>query len=151
MYKLRKDKTKLIMQWKLKAGKKHYFHVFLWEDQESFDQNVLGTEKNECIGCCNLAPTIISFKDNKEAIIRPKLGEIHFIKDEWNLEIVAHELCHGLIQRLRMIEPRVSDVVEQIDESEEIICHEFGKWVYKVYNSLWESNPNLKWSKKEGN
>jgi len=141
-YKLRKDGAKLLAKWKLKAGKKHYFHVLLWEDQESFDQNTIDNIPHESSGCINLAPTIIKFSDgNEEEIIKPKLGEVHFIKNKWTMEIVAHELCHALIHRIRMILPSANEIMEQDDDSEEIICYEFGRWAEQIYRSLWEVNP----------
>jgi hypothetical protein len=142
-----KDESNLIAKWKLKSKGKFYFHVFLWADQESFDQNTLDNTIGQSAGCCNLAPTIIKiFEDgSEEEIIWPKLGEIHFIKGKWSLEIVAHELCHALIQRIRMILPTANDIIEQIGDSEETICYEFGEWIEQIYCLLWKvDNPKLK-------
>jgi hypothetical protein len=137
-YKRLKDESKTVGKWKLKAGKKHYFHVFLWEDPESFAQNTTDTDKKTG-GCVNLVPSIIEIEgDSKKEIVRPKLGEVHFIKDRWDMEIVAHELCHALIHRIRMIRPDATQVVEQEGDSEETICYEFGKWVDQIYRVLWE-------------
>jgi len=150
VYKHRKDESNLIAKWKLKAGKKHYFHVFLWADQQSFDENTLGNKPGQSRGCVNLAPSIISFKNEVEReIIRPKLGEVHFIKDKWDLEVVAHELCHALIQRIRMINPSAKQIVNQDEDNEEDICYEFGAWVDEIYHLLWSENPNMNWTKNK--
>lgn len=149
-YKRLKDETGLVCQWTMKAGKRFYFHIYLWKDQQSFDKNTCDNNIGESAGCVNLSPTIIEITKNSEReIIRPKLGEVHFIKDRWNLEIVAHELCHALIHRIRMISPKANQIVEQEGDSEETICYEFGEWVDKIYRNLWEKNPSKKWIKQE--
>lgn len=150
-YKRIKDESNLIAKWKLKSTGKFYFHVFLWADQESFDKNTNGNKPYMSAGCVNLAPTIIEITKNSEReFVRPKLGEIHFIKNKWNIEIVAHELCHALIHRIRMIKPTVKQIIEQEGDSEEMICYEFGEWVNAIYNLLWNENPNKKWIKRKG-
>jgi len=138
-YKRIKDESNLIAKRKLMAGKKYYFHVFLWADQESFDANTLDNSPKQSSGCVNLAPSIIEVSESGEReIIRPKLGEVHFIQDKWDLEIVAHELCHALIQRIRMISPSAVQIVEQEGNAEEDICYEFGRWIDQIYRLLWE-------------
>lgn len=142
-YKLRKDETKLVAKWKVKSSAlPYYFHVFLWEDRESYLQNTVGSERS--LGCVNLAPWLelnagASFRKH----VRPKLGEIHFIKDVWNMNIVAHELCHAIIHRIRTIGPSMSDVVNQVGGSEEEVCYEFGRWMDCLYRSLWDVNPPI--------
>lgn len=143
-----KDETKLIVKWKLKTGKSYYFHVFLWEDQDSFDANTCDNKPNEAAACVNLAPTVIEVfakEENDKIIIRPKLGEIHFIKDKWNMEVVAHELCHAFIHRIRQLNNKGQDVIEQIENVEESVCYEFGQWAHTIYNLLWKENPSKKW------
>ena len=137
-----KDESKLIAKWKIKAGRKYYFHVFLWEDQEAFDQNTKDTKPNTYIACVNLSPTIIEIlPDSEREFVRPKLGEVHFIKGKWDMEIVAHELCHALIQRIRMIGPYITNIVEQVATTEEDLCYEYGMWVGDTYRQLWEADP----------
>lgn len=146
-YKRFKDESDLIAKFKINAERGYYFHVFLWASQNSFDVNTCNNAPGEAAGCCNLAPSILMIgSDGSEVeIIRKKLGEVHFIKGKWTLEIVAHELCHALIQRLRMIEPSAEKVIEQTGDSEEIICYEFGRWVDSVYRLLWKHDaPNQK-------
>jgi len=145
MYKRIKDETHLITKYKLKAGDKHYFNVFLWENQAAFDKNTLDNIPKKSLGCVNMAPSIIEFdKGNEREIIRPKLGEIHFISGKWTTEIVAHELTHALMQRLRMIEPKSNDVIEQNGDSEETIAYEFGRWFDQIYRKLWEDDTDRK-------
>ena len=138
-----KDESKLIAKYRIKAGKSHYFHVFLWDSQDSFDANTFDNIKGQSAGCVNL--TSWSYKISKEGIeekrVPPKLGEVHFISGKWTTEIVAHELCHALIHRLRTINPTANDVLWQEKDSEETICYEFGGWMEQIYRLLWEDDP----------
>ena len=145
-YKRTKDKANLVVQWKLKSSRKpFYFHVFLWKTQEAFDKNTLDNNPGEALGCANLAPDIICFNTvtkEETQIIRPKLGEIHFIKGKWNMEIVAHELMHAIIHRIRlMAKPTFEEIANQEGDSEEEICWEFGWWVDQIYRLLWDTDP----------
>ena len=136
MIKRIKDESRLVAKWKLSVGKRHYFHVFLWDSRDSFEENTLGNEAGDSFGCVNLCPTAYNVKGGEFSLLdRPKLGEVHFIKGMWTLEIVAHELCHALIHRLRMIPPTPKQVIEQEGDSEEDICYWFGEatdWIYRV-------------------
>ena len=155
-----KDESQLVAKWKLKAGKRHYFHVFLWKNKKAFIQNTLDNEDKCSIACVNLAPTIYEISQiydgtcvnttstyyydigsYERKIIRPKLGEIHFIKDKWGLEIVAHELCHALMHRIRQLKPNFEHIIEQVNGAEESICYEYGQWLEDIYRFLWETNP----------
>jgi len=143
-----KDESKLVAKWRLSVGKRHYFHVFLWDGRDSFEENTLGNEVGDSFGCVNLCPTVYNVKDGDFALVdRPKLGEIHFIKGMWTLEIVAHELCHALIQRLRMIPPTPEQVIEQEGDSEEDVCYWFGEVVDFIYRALWEADQPRTWEK----
>lgn len=152
-YKKFKDESKLIAKWKLNSKRKpHYFHMFLWEDQESFKKNSLDStsDDGEVIGCANLAPTFMKVsKDGEEAeFVYPKLGEVHFVKGTWNMEIVAHELMHAMLHRIRGVgSPSFADLHTQ--DGEEEICYEFGKWVSTIYDLLWEVDPSAKWARVE--
>ena len=148
-----KDESKCVQKWTLriiKPKKYFYFHVFLWENQKSFDENTFGNKPNEAMACVNLAPTIIEIttkgkKSTEREIIRPKLGEIHFIKNNWNTETVAHELFHAFIHRLRSVkDPTAEQIIEQEGTSEEDICYEFGQWFDQLYRELWAINPPKK-------
>lgn len=152
-YRRKKDETNLVAKWKLKVKPNYYFHVFLWKDQKSYFSNtpddVMPNERS--LACAALAPNIIEiYEDGSEKeIIRPKLGELHFIKDKWGLNVVSHELMHAMIHRIRMLHPDFKKVLDQEDDYEEDICYEFGHWVDKIYRKLWEINPSGKWRKRK--
>ena len=153
MYKRIKNEDKLIAKWKLKSAGRFYYHVFLWEDQKSFDENTNDNDPGIAAGCVNFAPLrlLISGDDGRvlKKVIPKKMGEVHFIKGKWDMEIVAHELCHALIGRLRHNATlKICDVIQQNNGAEETICYEFGRWVDQIYRKLWAEDPNVDWKKE---
>lgn len=63
----------------------------------------------------------------------------------WTMEIVAHELCHALIHKLRTSGSLLQMVLEQNPmDAEEAICHEFGWWMEQAWRWLWKVNPDGK-------
>lgn len=139
-----KDKTNLMGSWKVHSNKKHYYEVFLWADQKSFDENTMGNNPGESSGCCNHAPTKLLLNEDNSVFkkIPPiKMGEVHFIKGKWDMEVVAHELCHAMIGRFRNLPPKLCDIVMQNGDAEETLCYEFGKWVDITYRKLWKADP----------
>lgn len=156
MIKLRKDKTRLRKQWKVKSNYacRFYLDVFLWEDRESFVSNTHDTNFNTD-ACWNGMPWIDDLKLGALKV-RPKLGELHFIVDLWNIEIVSHEVGHAIFQRMRVLSPTYTSVCEQtaipekwlgVSTTEELICYELGKWVENIYGKLWLANPSKKWKR----
>jgi len=134
----------------------HYFEVFLWNDIKAMQNEACNASEKVTIAVVNHAPTEITiFEDGVEREdISNKLGEVHFIKDEWDFEVLSHELLHALWQRLRHCDVNADDVVWQksngsdsFEDSslEEIICYEFGRWVQQVAEFLWNNDPNPNW------
>lgn len=110
------------------------------------------------IGCCNKTKALINFnkslvefkfeedgfelqKTEEKEITKPKLGELHFVKSDWNLEIIAHELCHALIHRLRVVNPLYKQMVLNEELNEEDICHEYGMWMIFLYSEFQRLDP----------
>jgi hypothetical protein len=139
-----KDTSRLIARVKIRArGRRHYLFAYLWEDREamlaaaghgdrstqalhvpnsySFDFDNINTWE----GAHNSAP--------------PLLSEVHFVREDWTAEIVAHELCHALLHRLRAVGPPTEILLSQTPmEAEEAVCYEFGEWFDQLYEWLWE-------------
>lgn len=151
----KKDKRELLIQLKTRVGKKHYFHTYLWRSREAMLFNVNGNSEEEPHLCACFCPTDIVFSVGREwdvyIIDRPKIGEVHFVKDLWNLEVVVHELCHVLMHRFKtMAQPNLVLTFGMMNPLEESICYDFGIWVDKIYRALWEVNPNPKWKEVGG-
>jgi len=76
------------------------------------------------------------------------IGEIHFIKDQWNMEHVAHECSHGVFHYIRCL---ISDFPRKLYlnfmECEEEVCYPFGQFVDMAYRWLWKQNPNPRWQR----
>ena len=134
-----KFKEKLIVQIRIMCkDQKHYWHVYLWEDREAYQANISprGCSAN---ACCIMFNTIF-----------PKLGEIHFVKDSWNLQSVIHELGHAMLFRMKRVKhPKVCDILDLHKNDDEIICQELGAWAQAVYSELWSVNPlSNEWIKR---
>ena len=150
-YKRIKDTTNLIERWKIKSIlKPYYFHVYLWKDLKSMKENSLDADTGNIVAIVNLSNSIIEiYKDGTEKkIVSPKLGEIHFVSKLWGVEIIAHEVIHVMIQRLRMLEyPTIQNLINQDktnsgENCEEIICYEVGRWIEEIYYKLLELDYN---------
>ncbi len=140
-----KDKSGLIAQCLMWAnGRENYWQVFLWGNIECFKENTKELSKN-CYGTHQACPQLMDPESGK-ILPTPKMGEIHFIKDHWDLEAVAHELDHAQFQRLRCLCPSYKAIIEQDEmDKEEVITYEFGRWVSEIYNWLWHVNPTNKY------
>jgi len=148
-YKRIKDRKKLVADCRVicTQARPHYFDIYLWEDQESFLKNTIDMDEYTQ-GCCELASVLLD-PESGFSIPPRKLGEVHFIKDKWDEEVVAHELCHALLHRLRELCPSIRSVMKQEKNYEEEICYEFGMWNKQVYRWLWLHNPNTNYERKK--
>lgn len=145
-YKKIKNKTDLIEYWKFNINKQYYFHIYLWKNITAYYSNtphtiypIITKEKISHSLACMLPCTCSSF--NNKTIIPNKLGEIHFIKNKWNIEIIAHELQHAIIHKIRLLPPYFEDILLQKDNAEEYICYLFGYMMSSIYTKLYAINP----------
>jgi hypothetical protein len=136
----RKDKTKIIGSIKLHASRKpYYFQVFLWDDIQSLKDHHEVTDDTLAITC--FEPWFVDDETGK-VYINPKLGEIHFAKDSWNVNVVAHEVQHAIIHRMRLVWPPAHLILlEEYADAEEEIAYETGHWVERVYRWLGTADP----------
>lgn len=152
--KRRKDRSNLKGTLVLKSTEKpHYYNVYLWNDVRSMYENVytqeagrtydeIGTD-NEILGFC-VFNTYLYDPEKRLPNPSPLLGEIHFIAGRWDELVVAHELQHAILHRMRVLRPLAREVMKQVKSkvwygnAEEDICHEYGRWFSKLYRWLWE-------------
>ena len=128
------------------------FRVWLWETQEGLKtwayRYAAGRDKkgrfDDSIGLFSPSQCLVHDRASH-------IGEIHFIKDRWDEEIVAHELAHAQFQYIRK---QVEDFVRPLYqfytewmEWEEELCYPFGQWHKWTWRWLWKKNPNPKWIK----
>ncbi len=65
----------------------------------------------------------------------PKLGELHFVRGKWSMEVVVHELVHAALHRLRATVLRPDC---DMNKEEEPLCYALGEWGDQVYRWLWK-------------
>lgn len=128
-----------------------YFEVYLWESREAMVANGLPKEDFDGAGAAVVhVPSLVSWACGGW-IHKPrkKLSEVHFVKQDWDDEVIAHELIHVLGQCFRYVEPSPVDFAEQNGNSDEIVAYRFGKWVHVVTRWLWEHDPSSEWQRVE--
>jgi hypothetical protein len=132
----------------------HSFRIWLWETQDDMrrwaERYSLGDEKP---GYFDDAAAIFSPSDCMIHEPCSHLGELHFVKDYWDEELVAHELTHAQFQYIRK---QVEDFVRPLYQFyrgwmawEEDLCYPFGQWYRWVFRWLWKHNPNPKWVREK--
>ena len=147
-----KDLSQCVCRFILRSNEKpYYWHVYLWKDVDALYDNV-GSDVsgkvdggNYCMACHCAVPVLVD-PETKQLVPSPKLGELHFVLGEWDMEIIAHELLHALFYRMNTL----GDCVDRVSldmHKQEPVCYEFGRWVDEVYRKLWAVNPNRKWRK----
>jgi hypothetical protein len=132
----------------------HYLMAYLWESAEAMEVGAsargAGVQESPeivkrhgtgiAIGLC--APAAYSETDNADGSVtvhsRPLIAEVHFVKGRWTEEIVAHELMHAALHRMRLLPPFHHAVLDQEGAAEETVCREFGRWMDGVWRWLWE-------------
>lgn len=124
------------------SAKPHYYRIFLWDTQEDYEA-ALGIKGKETIAMCC---TDTWQHENGMAMVKPKLGEIHFVSGTWSLGTVAHELTHAVLHRLRYLEPGPERVLCELreghdPEDEEVIAYEMGDWYDAVVHWLQTWDP----------
>ena len=130
----------------------HSWRIWLWETQEDLKRwaDRHATDPHPEPGEYDHAEGLHSPTDYL-AFDQPgqHLGELHFIKNNWDLEKVAHEFLHGLFHYIRVLVPDFGRAFYMNWMSEEEkICYPFGEWVDWAYRWLWKKNPNPKWQKE---
>lgn len=136
-----KDYTGLISSGIMKtADKKHYWNLYLWQDNDCLRRNTVNMDK-EVLGCHCSVPVLID-PESEDPCPKPKIGELHFIQGVWDVNYVAHELSHALFQRLKFLCPNPNTVLKEDNmEIEEFYCYEFGDWMQGICNWLYNNDP----------
>jgi hypothetical protein len=144
-----KDLSKCIGRGKLYiANTRFFWALYLWADFESLNAAIeKDGDKGEALAFCAHMPYWLRVNSDGTDGERttPKLGELHFLKDKWSLEVVTHECRHTEITAHRVlgIVPYSIERGQDI-EQEERACDYLGKLTDCVYCWLWEANPPLR-------
>lgn len=146
-----KDPSGLVAQARMRSSRRpHYWHVFLWRDKAAFIAGTHGMEDGLASGCHCPCPTLVD-PESGELLPAPKVGEVHFIAGKWDMEVVAHELQHAILHRLRVLCPSPQSILVRDEiEAEEEVCYEFGRWFAHIYRWLWDVDPSPRWQRTGG-
>lgn len=133
----RKDRSKIVATMELRSARKpYYFKVFLWQDIEDLRAHFEVEDGTLAMTC--FEPWLVDDETGK-VYINPKLGEIHFARDHWNVNVIAHEVQHAMIHRMRLIWPPAHLIMlDEYADAEEEIAYETGSWVEKTHGFLWQ-------------
>lgn len=139
----RKNRGKIVAQMKLPSSRKpYYFQVILWETIDDLKEYFDVDDDTLAMTC--FEPWYVD-SDTGQVYINPKLGEIHFARDAWNVNVVAHEVQHAIIHRMRLIWPPAHLIMlDEYADAEEEIAYEMGNWTERVHSFLWEHDPGVK-------
>ena len=128
---------------------RYYNHAYLWADVEGLIANSTGSNRNT-VGCY-VPNTWLEHYRRGNLEVKPKLGELHFVRNRWNEKVICHEVVHAIMHRLRVLVPYFPEALYQekipapgyrgAENCEEIICHEAGHWQGKLHTWLWKVNP----------
>jgi hypothetical protein len=135
----RVDKPHPVSRMTLSSVRKpHYFHVYLWD-------SIWDLLRHVKLDDSTLAVTMfepLRIGDDGQPLVPNKLGEIHYARDHWNVNIIAHETLHAVVHRMRLIWPPANLIMrDEYEDAEEEIAYEFGRWVEKTHSWLWKLDP----------
>lgn len=128
----KKDLTKCLAKTKVspEIKKDIFWRVYLWGDVESLCANTEEKLDPDLYAChCSM---IYWESAEGEVYHTPCMGEIHFISDKWDEEIVSHECTHAAFQVQRTHLLNLEDF-----EDEEKICWVQGSLCKQIYQWLW--------------
>lgn len=124
------------------SNRRNYYKLKLWPTQDDYEiaAKVEGADSR---AVCLTETTV---DDEGNVVLRPKLGEIHFVSGTWDVNTVAHECTHAVLHRLRYCEPGPRAVLDEFaedydQEDEEVIAYEAGDWVEAVLCWLTNNDP----------
>ncbi len=137
----RKDHSKILATYKLTSARKpYYYRVYLWRDMPAM-QDYFDDPDPDTLALTCFEPWYID-DTTGNVYIQPKLGEIHFAVSNWNVNVIAHEVQHAIVHRMRLIWPAAHLIMlDEYADAEEEIAYETGNWVERVHTFLWTHDP----------
>lgn len=144
----RKDRSKIVDILKLTSSRKpYYFQVYLWSDLKHLREHFDIEPDDETLAMTCFEPWYVD-QDTGSVYINPKLGEMHFARDNWSINIVAHEVQHAVIHRMRLIWPPAHLILlDDYADAEEEVAYETGHWVERTHRFLTKHDPHNKGGK----
>lgn len=134
--KVYKSKFTPLASGKLRSScRPYYFNIYLWPDQASYETAIdIDPDLVDATMAITLCDTMVD-EVTGATVILPKLGEIHFVSGNWDVNTVTHECTHAILHRLRYVGGGPKAVLASTgdtrsdDDPEEEIAYEMGAWV----------------------
>ena len=137
-----KDRAHIVATMKLLAARKpYYYQIILWDSIESLKSYFDIPAEDHSLAMTTFESWFVD-EDTGSVYINPKLGEIHFARAHWNINVITHETMHAVIHRMRLVWPP-ADLInsDAYPDAEEEIAYEAGNWVEKIHEFLWLHDP----------
>ena len=130
---------KPVAQCRITAHKtKHYWKVKLWAALDDFWAHISAVDSAQMpSGLHAPRPYRMDAATGKHAPA-PMMGTIHFVSDEWDMEVVAHECCHALSHYITATGSEGLGSLYMEMPEEEVLCYIHGKMISDIYRWLWE-------------
>lgn len=124
------------------SRKPFYIQVVLWKEQSDMLCHI-GEPEETGIQAVTLFDTYVENPITGEnSPTSYKIAELHFVSNMWNINVVAHEVFHAIVHRMRIMYPGAALLpYEQYADAEEEIAYELGNWVQKVFTWLFNNDP----------
>ena len=140
--KLKKDLTHCISQCKITVGTcGRYYLAYLWDNRDAMHKNA--SEDNfEEIGdgiCCHSQYVIKVGENGVQRRFPRRIGEIHFLRKKWDMEVVSHECFHATNHICRIVGVKPQEDIEQ----EEFAAYVQGELTNQAYRWLWDTEKTL--------
>ena len=131
-------------------SRKFWWKVLLWPDLQTFHAHGRVTpDKSGKVRATAMHHPHVYYENNDTKRRRPLkvIGTIHFVRDRWDMETVAHECFHAAAHYIRATKSLPLGVDDDNMVKEEQVCYQMGRLVSNVYRKLWDLNPNPRWER----
>lgn len=135
-------KEKIIGKLRVNSSRKpFYIHVVLWNTHADMLSHLREDDEN-----LQAVTMLDAFMENpitgEVSPLSYKIAEIHFAANNWNVNVVAHEVFHAIVHRMRLMYPAAHLLArEEYAAAEEEIAYELGNWVERIHSWLWTVDP----------
>lgn len=124
----------------MSSCKPHYFELYLWKERKAMVK-ALRQAKDV------MAVTHTFWNPHTDDFPQPSaddcLGQIHFARGAWSVEIVSHEVLHAILHRARFLPPTLGHVIETRQDLEEVLAYEAGEWTQALFDWLRANDPGF--------
>lgn len=120
---------------------RQFWRVYLWKDNESLINNVGVTGD---VRACHISMLYWENSTTGEKRTTPLMGELHFVSNDWNIEVVSHECCHAMFLYNESHNLKYEGPEKTVEEQ---LCYLQGDLCLRVYRWLVKVDKHYKWRK----